>query len=55
MLPFKKKYIAFTSILTPCLLSAFTNNVQAEDLDLPSIEIHAPKISYENKLPLKHQ
>jgi iron complex outermembrane receptor protein len=52
MLPFKKKYIAFTSILTPCLLSAFTNNVQAEDFDLPSIEIHAPKISYENKLPL---
>jgi iron complex outermembrane recepter protein len=52
MLSFKKKYIAFTSILTPCLLGAFTNNTQAEDLDLPSIEIHAPKISDENKLPL---
>lgn len=54
MLPFKKKYIAFTSILTPCLLSAFTNNVRAEhlDLDLPSIEIHAQKIGDENKSPL---
>ncbi len=52
MLQFKKKYIAFTSILTSCLLSAVTLSAKAEHLDLPSIEIHADKISDENKSPL---
>lgn len=52
MLPFKKKYIAFTSILTSCLLSAVSNSAQAEHLDLPSIEIHAEKIDAENNSSL---
>ena len=42
-----KKSINFTRILTPCLLGTLSMSVQAEHLDLPSIEVSAERL-YEN-------
>jgi iron complex outermembrane receptor protein len=44
--------ILSTSILAPCLFGVFLQNVQAEQLDLPSIEIRAEEIEDENKSSL---
>ncbi|NOU41600.1 MAG: TonB-dependent receptor plug domain-containing protein [Methylotenera sp.] len=44
--------ILSTSILAPCLFGVFSQNVQAEQLDLPSIEIRAVEIDDENKSSL---
>lgn len=42
-----KKSINFTRILTPCLLGTLSMSVQAEHLDLPSVEVSAERL-YEN-------
>ncbi|MFA7349688.1 MAG: TonB-dependent receptor [Methylotenera sp.] len=44
--------ILSTSILAPCLFGVFSQNIQAEQLDLPSIEIRAEEIEDENKASL---
>lgn len=44
--------ILSSGILAPCLLGVFSQNVLAEHLDLPSIEVHAEKTQDENKSPL---
>lgn len=39
-----KKSIKFTGILTPCLLCSLSMSVQAEHLDLPSVDVRAQRL-----------